>query len=119
MCKLTSDVIDDVYIYAYSSDVIFSAAGLTPYDHFEKTEVIDFWDSTGSKYQFDVVQEKTLSGHKKLINMYYSVKYGATLRGLFVLRIDMYDLQKRLDYGDDINIMLLKNNIVIFDTNNE
>lgn len=119
MCKLTSDVIDDVYIYASSSDVIFSAAGLTPFDNFEKTEVIDFWDSTGSKYQFDFVQEKTYSGQKKLINMYYSVKYGATLQGLFVLRIDMYDLQKRLDYGDDINITLLKNNVVIFDTNNE
>lgn len=119
MFKLTSEVIDDVYIYAPSSNLILSSAGLIQYDHFDYQEMIDNWDSSGSLYQFDYARQKTFGGQRGFLNMYYSVKYGAATRGVFVLRVDMHDLRNALDYGDNIGLLILNDNQVIFDSSNQ
>ena len=119
MFKLTSEVIDDIYIYAPSNKMIFSSEGLIPYEQFEVQELIDHWDTDGSQYQFGYSQRKIAGGYKETLDMYYSVRYGAAIQGLFVIRIDMYDLQKKLEYGDNISLLITSDDIVVFDSTNQ
>lgn len=119
MFKLTSEVIDDIYIYAPSSKMIFSSDGLTHYDHFDNQELIDRWNPNGSQYQFGYSRRKISAGYKETIEMYYSVKYGATTQGLLIIRIDNYNLQKKLEYGENIGLVITNQNMVVFDSTNQ
>lgn len=114
--KITSDVIDEIYLYAPSSQMMISSGGFFSYDHFEDQQLIDRWDPDGDRYQFTYSKSKVAGGYKERIDLYYPVKIGSSAQCLFIFCIDGYDLNKKLNYGETISLFITANDIVLFDS---
>lgn len=113
--KISSNVIEDVYVYATGSNVIISPAGRFSYEDFRDQPCIDQWEDNGEMFDVKLVDREIAKKRSRTLAFYYTTRSAAGNRGVVIININMEKLKKQLDYGDDVQLMILKNSQVIFD----
>lgn len=116
MYKVSSDVIDDIYIYAPRSEYIYSSAGRLHYDRFFDQECIDRWNNTEDLQQYEYLNRVRYRMQKENVCLYYTIQYGVGNTGVLAFQLNMNDLRKMFDYGEYINLIIVGKQKVIYDS---
>ncbi len=119
--NISADVIDSVYLYAPHSDGIISAAGRTNYDRFEDKTSIDNWRDDGEKFQINYLSREILGEQHDTISFYYTTLYRqiTNRKGVVIVNIAKSKLEKEFDYGEQVKLLLVGEQQIIFDSTGE
>lgn len=116
MYKVSSNVIDDIYIYSPSSGYIYSSAGRLHYDRFFDQECIGLWKNTENLQQYEYLNRVLYRMQKENVCLYYTIQYGVGNTGVIVFQLNMNDMRKMFDYGEYIDLVIVGKQKVIYDS---
>lgn len=116
---VSNDLIDNIYIYANYSKGVISRAGRFTYEAFADQACIDEWQETDEKYQIIYLNRDYLGEKKETLSFYYTMKYSLTRNGAVIINLDRKRLAKELDYGENVEIMLIGKEQILYDSTGE
>lgn len=118
MYKVSSNVIDDIYIYSPRSGYIYSSSGRLHYNNFWDQECIDRWNNTENLQQYEYLNRVFYRTQKENVCLYYTIQYGVGNTGVIAFQLNMNDLREMFDYGEYINLIIVGKQKVIYDSTN-
>ena len=118
-CKISTDVVENVYIYSPAGSAVISSAGFCDYNRFSDGECIDRWQDNGEQYQFEFLSREVNDKKVDTVCFYYTVRYVGGRKGVVMINISMEKLARKFDYGDDIRVSILGNGQMLYDSNPE
>ena len=116
LCKASTDVVDDVYIYAPSGGVVIATNGRRCYELFENQLCLEQWENNGKRYQWNYLEAQTNSKNRKNIYFYYTTHQIAGKKGVVVFAVNPRKLDKLLDYGEDVALNFKVDGHIIYDS---
>lgn len=114
--SVTNEIIESVYLYSTTSDVVISPAGRYRYVDFYDKECIQQWNETGDMYQINYLDRVIGNKKKRNICFYYAGQYGIEGNCIVIININLEKLRKQLGYGDSINLAIVNEDEIIFDS---
>lgn len=112
--KISSDVIENIYIFAPSSQVVITTSGRIRCDDFYDRKYIDMWEDDGESFQYEYVVDVNSK-----ICLYYTVQYSPQCRGVIILLVNVEKLKREYSYDKEMRIAILGENGVLYDSNRE
>ena len=110
-------VMESVYIYAPNSRAVISEAGRFGYDAFYDKVCIDGWKDNGKQYQIDYLNRTILGGDRKeTVSFYLTFKNISGVKGAVIFNMDINKLSKELDFGEDVELMIIDKEKILFDS---
>ena len=111
---------ESVYIYAPNSRAVISESGRFGYDAFYDKVCIDGWKDNGKQYQIDYLSRTILGGDRKeTISFYLTLKNISGVKGAVIFNMDINKLSKELDFGEDVELMIIDKEQILFDSRGE
>lgn len=117
--RVSSNVMDDLYLYSPRSGYLYSSAGRLHYDRFFDQESIDRWRNTEGLQQYEYLDRDFYGMRKENVCLYYTIKYSAENRGVIAFLLNMNDLRKVFDYGEYVDLIIVGKQKVIYDSTNQ
>ena len=110
-------VMESVYIYAPNSRAVISEAGRFGYDGFYDKVCIDGWKDNGKQYQVDYLSRTIMGGDRKeTVSFYLTSKNISGVKGTVIFNMDINKLSEELDFGDDVELMIIDKEQILFDS---
>ena len=116
--SISTDVIEDVYIYSPNNRVILSSSGASYYQEFYDKECIDHW-SGDDMWQIEYVSRRVINSQKDTICLYYTTRYSGNRKGVVILQINLEKLHQKLNYGDTVSLAVIGNSQLLYDTSRQ
>ena len=114
--KISTDVVDDVYVYSPYAQVVFSIAGRYTYEGFEDKSVLNKWQNNGERYQFEYITRKLIRKNTNNICFFYTTKSAGDRKGVIIFTINPDKLGKKLAFSDDTSLLLVDDNQILYDS---
>lgn len=116
LSNLSTDVTDDIYVYSPYAQVAFSKAGRYTYENFGDKSVLGLWQDNEERYQIQYAVRKLGLKNSKNICFFYTIKYVGGRKGVIIFTISPEKLEKKIDYGEDIALLLVSDDQILYDS---
>ena len=113
---ISTEIIDNVYLYAPYSDAVFSPASRVSYEKFDDKECIDRWKDNGEMYQIEYLSREVIGERKDTLSFYYTTRLSTDRTGVIIININMKKLAKELDYGDQVRLEIVGGGKMLYDS---
>lgn len=119
LSKVSTDIVDDIYVYSPAAQTVISMAGRYKYEAFADPECLDLWRDNDEMYQFEYIKRKISRKNRENICFYYTTRHASGRKGVVVFNINLDKLDKKLDYGKNVDIVIAGGGQILYDSTME
>lgn len=114
LLSATTSGIENIYIYSFRNQKIFSKSGVTDYTYFYDPTCFRDLKWENGRYQLRYNDRMIGNARTKSLSMYFHSVVGTGYEGVIVVNLRAAQLLERLDYGDEISFEIVQNQEVVF-----
>ena len=115
LSKVSTDIVDDIYVYAPASKAVISMAGRYAYEAFADQECLNLWRDE-EMYQFEYISRVISRKERENICFYYTTRQISGRKGVVIFNINPDKLAKKLDYGENVGIVIAGDGQILYDS---
>ena len=117
--NMAIDELEAVYLYAPFSQSVISTKGLFEYDEFYDRECLDQWVGIEKNFWIEYLNREVSGKQKENICLYYITYHSAECRGVTIFQVNMKEFAEKMNYGEQVRVLIANNHQVIYDSGNE
>lgn len=113
--KIFMDGVENICIFSASGNNVVSTTGKFHYHYYRDKAGVGLWDPEGHMVQIRFLPAGSGAAAGDRIGFYFRPGYAKEDKtGCIMITYDMDKLAERLDYGDNVKLVLLYENLVLF-----
>lgn len=118
--NISTEAIESIYVYAPNSRSIISEAGRFSYDNFYDKVCIDSWKDNGEKYQTEYMSREVMGAKRTdTLSFFLTTQAVSGIKGVVIINVDIKKLAELLDFGDNVDLMIVNSERVLYDSRGE